>query len=118
MKTSKAYFEKFKAEFLKWQKELGLTQYRIDFFHEKMDKNHYAEILVYELEKAVRISLNTEISKDSTKVDDGPENHAKHEAIHLLLNRLRWLGSCRYIESNDLDEEGEAIVVRLEKVLK
>jgi len=117
MKTSKAYFEKFKAEFLRWQKELGLTQYRIDFFHEKLDRN-YAEISPHELEKAVRVSLNTEISKDSARVDDGPEKHAKHEAIHLLLNRLVWLGGCRYIEGADLNEEWEAIVVRLEKVLK
>ena len=116
MKTSKKYFEKFKAEFLKWQKELGLMQYRIDFFHEKLDHS-YAEIRVQELEKAVRISLNTEISKDSAGVAGGPEEHARHEAMHLLLHRLRWLGGCRYIESTDLDEEWEAIVVRLEKVL-
>ena len=92
-------------------------QYRIDFFHEKLNHN-YAEISAHEMEKAVRISLTTEISKDSAKVDDGPEKHAKHEAIHLLLHRLRWLGDCRYIESTDLNEEWEAIVVRLEKVLK
>ena len=117
MKTSKAYFEKFIAEFLRWRDLFGLTQYRVDFFHEKLDGN-YAEISASEMEKAVRISLTTEISKDSAKVDDGPEKHAKHEAIHLLLHRLRWLGDCRYIESTDLNEEWEAIVVRLEKVLK
>ena len=92
-------------------------QYRIDFFHEKLDRN-YAEISAHELEKAVRISLNTEISKGSAEVDEGPEAHAKHEAIHLLLNRLMWLGGCRYIETTDLNEECEAVVVRLEKVLK
>ena len=117
MKTSRAYFEKFKTEFLHWQKELGLMQYRIDFFHEKLDRN-YSEIYVRELEKAARVSLSTEINKDSAKIDKGPEIHAKHEAIHLLLHRLMFLGGCRYIETTDLNEEWESIVVRLDKVLK
>jgi hypothetical protein len=34
------------------------------------------------------------------------------------LSRLEFLGSCRYIEGSDLKEEAEAIVVRLEKVLR
>lgn len=117
MKTSKAYYERFKKEFLRWQQLLGLTQYRIDFFHEDLDGN-YAEINANELTKAVRISLNTKISSDNAKADTGPESHARHEAIHLLLHRLMWLGQCRYIESTDLNEEWEAIVVRLEKVLE
>jgi hypothetical protein len=117
MKTSKKYFERFKAEFLRWQKELGLTQYRIDFFHEKLDCL-YAAMTVWEKEKAARVSLATEISKDSAKIDPGPEEHARHEVLHLLIHRLSWLGGCRYITDDDLHEESEAIVVRLEKVLK
>ena len=117
MKTSKAYFKRFKAEFLRWQKELGLTQYRIDFFHEKLDCK-YAGATIWEQDKAARVSLNTEISKDSAKIDEGPEAHAKHEVLHFLISRLSWLGGCRYITDDDLAEECEAIVVRLEKVLK
>lgn len=29
MKTSKAYFERFKTEFLRWRDRLGLTQYNL-----------------------------------------------------------------------------------------
>ena len=117
MKVSKDNFERFKKEFIKWQKLLGLTQYRIDFFHEKL-KNSYAEIYGDEMKKAFRVSLTTELDKDSSKVDGGPEKHARHEVLHLLIHRMKWLGQTRYIENLDLDEEGEAIVVRLENAIK
>lgn len=115
MKTSKAYFNRFKKAFLYWQEKLGLTQYRIIFFHEKMDCE-YAGMTVWEKEKLARVSLTTVIKDPS--VDDGPEAHAKHEAFHLLIHRLSWLGGCRYITDDELEEECEAVVVRLEKVLK
>ena len=115
MKTSKAYFNRFKTEFLRWQKELGLTQYRIVFCHEKLEKDT-SKILMGQMEKYAKVSLSTELSK--TEFDEGPESHAKHEAIHLLISRLAWLGDCRYLEQHDLDEECEAVVVRLDKVLK
>lgn len=117
MRTSKAYFNRFKKEFLRFQQLLGLTQYRIDFFHEKLEYN-YAQVTVYQLQKAARVSLNTEISENSGTGDEGPESHARHEVIHLLLDRLWWLGVSRYIADDDLQEEVEAIVVRLEKILK
>jgi len=87
MRTSKAYFNRFKKEFVRWQQLLGLTQYRIDFFHEKLEHS-YAQITVRQLEKAARVSLSTEISEDSAAVDEGPESSARHEVLHLLLDRL------------------------------
>jgi len=116
MKITKAYFERFKTAFLYWQKEFGLTQYNISFFQERLDEE-YAKIIINEMAKVADVYLCTELKGRSLKVDEGPEAHAKHEAIHMLLNRLVWLGKCRYIESLDLDEEWEAVVVRLEKVL-
>lgn len=117
MKTSKAYYERFKKEFLLWRDALGLTQYSIAFFHEKLD-NEYAKISINESYKCADVYLNNELKGRALKVDEGPESHAKHEAIHLLLHRLIWLGKSRYIEISDLDEEWEAVVVRLEKVLE
>ena len=114
MVTSKAYFEKFKAEFLRWRDLFGLTQYRVDFFHEKLEDS-FANVIVNELAKTAYVSLATEIDDDT---DGGAEDHGKHEAIHLLTNRLRYLGGCRYVNGSDLDEEWEAITRRLEKVLK
>jgi hypothetical protein len=115
MKISKAYFNRFKKEFLRWQQKLGLTQYGIAFFQEKLD--HYAEIIINEKGKNADVFLTTELKGRSLQHDQGPESHAKHEAIHLLLHRLVWLGASRYIETSDMEEEWEAVVVRLEKVL-
>ena len=115
MKTSKAYFERFKTEFLRWRDLLGLTQYRIVFHHIKME-DHYAGLKINEKGKLAEVSLCTVIN--NLAVDDGPEAHAKHEAIHLLIHRLGWLGGCRYITDDDLEEECEAVVTRLEKVLE
>ena len=121
MKTSKAYFNRFKKEFLRWQRLLGLTQYRIDFFHESLRQadgtTYYAQAEIFESDKFVKVTLTTQI-KDSS-IDTGPESHARHEAIHLLIHRLTWLAESRFnLTSGDIDEEAEAIVVRLEKVLK
>ncbi len=115
MKTSKAYFERFKKEFLRWQKELGLTQYRIKFYHIKLD-GMYAQTHTIQKGKLVNVALSTDI--EEPKFDEGPESHARHEALHLLLSRLSWIAECRYIEDSDIGEEEEAIVVRLEKVIK
>jgi len=114
MKTSKAYYERFKAEFIRWQQLLGLTQYRIVFSHENLPDD-CARIRIGQMEKVAQVILSTKLPGTEC---EGPESHAKHEAIHLLESRLAWLGACRYIEKSDLDEECEAIVVRLEKVLK
>lgn len=115
-KISKAYFNEFVASFVGWQEEFGLTQYDVNFFHEYL-KDGYAEIHIFEKDKMANVFLTTKIEGNSIKADGGPQTHAKHEAIHLLLNRLRWLGEARYIEQSDLGEEWEALVRRLEKVL-
>ena len=116
MKISKAYFNRFKKAFLEWQRKFGLTQYDVVFFHEPLEKK-IAKIEINELGKNASVSLTTELNGRDVEADDGPESHAKHEALHLLLYRLVWLGGARYIENDDLREEWEALVRRLEKML-
>ena len=115
MKVSKAYFERFKAEFLRWRDLLGLKQYRVTFYQEKTE-DAYASLFTHEKSKIANVTLTSVIV--NPKVDEGPEAHAKHEAIHLLISRLAWLGECRFVQEDELDEEAEAVVTRLEKVLK
>ena len=118
MKIPKTHFERFKKEFNKWVTIFGLTQYRLVFRFEK-DTTAYAWIDIDEEGKFATIGFTDEIL-DSNKDDyrnNPPETHAKHEAIHLLTHRLRWLGGCRYINSDELKEEFEALATRLEKVL-
>ena len=120
MKVSKAYFKRFKDEFVRLQRLLGLTQYRIDFFHESLRSDDgstaYAKAQIYEQDKFAKIFLTTEIIDSS--IDEGPESHARHEVFHLLIHRLSWLAESRFaVNQSDIDEEAESIVVRLEKVI-
>jgi len=113
-KISKLYFKQFCDSFKEWQLKLGLTQYDV-FFHQKHLLGSFAEMNIKELAKVVSVTLTTVIEYPET--DPGPESHAKHEAIHMLLNRLSWLGDSRIIEQSDIEEECEALVRRLEKLL-
>lgn len=116
-KVNRAYFKRFKDSFLYWQKKFGLMEYRVYFLQEFLDDN-YAEIRTNIEGKLAHVVLNTEWDKDDVATDDGPEDHAKHEAVHLLLARLAWLGRSRYICDTDINEEDEAVVVRLARILK
>ena len=112
MKTTVADFKLFKTSFLDWQVRLGLTQYEAYFEHVQLD-GKYAEIDINQIGKVVTARLSKEIGD----VLSYPASDAKHEAVHLLLSRLSWLGQARYIENQDLEEEEEAIVMRLMHVL-
>ena len=118
MKIPKTHSERFKKEFNRWVTLFGLTQYRVVFYFEK-DKEAYASIDVNEEGKLALVYFTNEIHNQNKNDyrNNPPETHAKHEAIHLLTHRLRWLGGCRYIHSTELNEEYEAVVTRLEKVL-
>ena len=114
-KTSRAFFERFKESFIEWQHKLGLTQYEIVFHLGVMDDAYVAQVKVREMDKVADVCLAKKLSQ--MDYAGGAEPLAKHEAIHLLLHRMKWLGEARYIENNDLQEEWESLVRRLEKVL-
>ncbi len=109
MKTTAADFKIFKKAFVTWQLRLGLTQYDVYFEHVHL-RRKYAELDVNQMGKCVTARLNKDPGEGH--VSD-PAADAKHEAVHLLLSRLSWLGSARYIEDNDIEEEEEAVVMRL-----
>lgn len=114
MKTSKAYFNRFKKEFLRWQTLLGLTQYRACFHIRKLN-DLYAEIEINEEGKIACIAIDSELN---IKDNIGPEGNARHELLHLLTHKLVYLCKCRYVRYEEIQNEWESIVVRLEKVLK
>lgn len=116
-RTSKTYLNEFKREFLKWVGVFGLKQYRIDFLHEDIG-NRYAQIRITEYGKIANVYCNLFLDDENLSLDQGPASHAKHEAVHLLLSRLSWLARSRCIAEGDLEEEEEAIIERLIKVIK
>lgn len=116
MKTTKKEFETFKKEFMRWIKKLELGEYRIDFFLDSLD-DCFSEITINHMGRAAQVSLSDNISGRDRKAGHSIKSHAKHEAIHLLIGRLGWLGEDRYITKGDIYEEQEKVVRKLENVL-
>ena len=111
--TTKAMFNRFKNEFNRLVPILGITGYKFYFLHEKSD--NYAEVHINEPGRCVMVIYGLDpISCDSTT----PEGNAKHEAIHVLLHRLGWLGEQRYTAQDELNHETEKLVVKLEGIIK
>lgn len=115
-KTSKADFNKFKQEFLRWVDVFALKCYRLRFYHTPL-KNDYAQIAINESGKLAEMSYSSELDDHTKKAAEGPIADAKHEAIHLLLHRLCFLGQERYTASDEIGDEAEKLVCILEKVL-
>lgn len=111
MKTSQAYFKRFKAEFIRMATDLGLTHYRWDFFLVDLQQNA-AELEFNAPSKQATIRLNAE----GIGPTYNPEVLARHEAFHLLLADLTGLAKWRYSQREEIDEEAERIVYRLEKL--
>ena len=112
MKTTKAMFNRFKKEFNRLIPILNIAGYKYYFRHENND--NYAEIFINEMGKCVTViyGLNPH-DVDATT----PESNAKHEAIHVLLHRLGYLGEQRYTASSEIEDETEKLVVILEKII-
>ena len=110
MKTSKTFFKKFKAEFNRFAKELGLTHYDWQFYLEPLPGDN-ARIKPNPNGKTAAVSLAEDVEKCCT-----PEKLARHEAIHLLLADFSGLAKYRNAQEIEIDEEEERIVRRLEKL--
>jgi len=116
MKTTAKDFALFKAEFLRWQNRLGLTHYRAVFRHVQI-QDCFANITINHPGKIATVRLTVDLEADDAAAFD-PVRSGRHEALHLLLGRLAWLGQNRFsVYSGDLDEEEESIVRRLENLL-
>jgi hypothetical protein len=115
MKTTKAQFEQFKGAFLKYQELLGLQQYKVYFTHEKDDDN-FATIRAHPESAAAEVNFGAECGKIDLPFLD-PSGSGKHEAMHLLLAKIRYLADKRYCMAREIDEEDEFITRVLEKVI-
>jgi hypothetical protein len=113
MKTTKKQFEEFKKEFRYWQQKLNCNDYKIYFFHKRLS-SAYADIYIDESNKVATVDYSSFLGKDSVKEDPGPQFHAKHEAIHLLLYKLIYFTKGT---NKQIIREWESVVRVLEKVL-
>ncbi len=108
-------FEVFKTEFTKWQKEFGLTGYRVYFKYEPCEG--FADIFVDPESMVATVRLNSELDEEDKPFLD-VKRSAKHEAIHLLTNRLESLARTRYTNPDEIYKVAEELTIKLEELIK
>lgn len=103
-------FETFKTEFSKWQTIFGLNGYAV--FFECCDVGGgFADITMNRKTMVITVRLDTKTPRSQVKLS------AKHEAIHLLLNRLQAGAYDRHITEDEIYSAVEEIVYKLEKLI-
>jgi len=108
-------FEAFKREFIRRQEQFGLNGYQVYFSHEPSD-NSFASIDADQGEMVATVRLNSDLP-DKSKPFKNPKQSAKHEAIHLLLNRLEANALYRFATKEDIYEATEELVHKLERLI-
>lgn len=110
MKTTKKDYERFQAEFERWRKRLGLTDWEISFYHDRLLEGRAAEI---------RTNLEAGFCEVYLALEHPPypvDRNARHEAFELLLDEFDTLARYRYIRPDELDAARHRIIHRLESL--
>jgi len=116
VEVTEVEFERFKAEFERMVGLFGLVKYSLTFKHEHLEDDRLAEICADESSKIAIIRFTTKYGVGKGYTDfPGPEKIARHEALHLLVNRMVWIANGRFVTPIDIEEENEAIVTTLER---
>ena len=109
-------FELFQSEFKKWQKLFGLSNYTV-YFEYKPLGTRFAQIKLDYDNQVATAFLNSKLPKANEPFRDIKVS-AKHEAIHLLLWQLEYIGQCRYVQPEELSIATEGLVNKLEGLIK
>lgn len=107
MRTTAKDFARFKDEFRRWQKLLGLTDWRMRFHHEPLDNNAAACVTPDCQARVSGVYLGFTIDHDVAEA-------ARHEALELLLADLGWLPSQRYVREEEVNVARHMVIRRLE----
>ena len=113
MTVTKKEYRAYQAEVNHWLNILGLRNYRICFEHKHLD-GAYAQLTSDHEGYFAIFRLCTEANEGW----DGPVECARHEVFHLLLAKLSFLARSRFIRHDELDEEDESIVRRLQNMFQ
>jgi len=108
-------FIKFQKYFKEYQQRFGLTGYKVYFKYEPLESS-FADITTGENNMVVTVRLNSKLP-DKDKPFKDIKGAAKHEALHLLINRLEHRARCRYLGEEEIDEAMEELVVKLEGLI-
>jgi hypothetical protein len=108
----KREFETFKAECRKWVKRFGLTDWKLAFHFEKVDRGLAGINHDYE-GKIARVSLNP-FQENCKRRDVDVRRSARHEILHLLLGELHYLNGKRIVSDNMWEAAEHGVIRRLE----
>ncbi len=105
-----AHFKEFQKYFKAYQKLFGVTGYKVYFEHVPLTEC-FADITVTQANMVAKVRLNSTVTSPNVK------RSAKHEAIHLLLQRLEDKALCRFGNVEEIYESVEEIVFKLEELI-
>jgi hypothetical protein len=98
-----------------WLLRFGLTEYQVGF--EWVERLEGGKVAMLEYDPVGYTAL----FKYPKRVDEGvsvlPEEDGLHEALHLLMGRMRWLAEQRWGSAEALENEEERVVLVLEKAI-
>ena len=116
MKTTAKQFKLFRESFEQWKDYLRLDDWKVYFLHEKL--NGCFAAIQADLDCSVAtVFMNTELDKEDAIVFI-PEDHAKHEALHLLTMEVVKLGGRRCVTEEELERADERLIRRLERIIE
>jgi len=121
MKSTKAQFELFKKECLKWIDIFGMKGYRFYFRHQ--DFGEAAAYCEYPTEIQHRffiLGLSVNFSDDYADIDLSPEaikRNAFHEVAEAFMCRMSVLANSRCVREDEIKEERHNIIHVLERLI-
>lgn len=114
IKTTKEDFEYFQKCFKKWQEKFQLNCYWVYFYRCKLEES-YSRIVINGAVASVHFATEWE-EEGRGKTEQEIDKLARHECLHLLLGKIANLAVNRFVSENELREEEEFLVRKLEYI--
>jgi hypothetical protein len=116
--TTKEQFDSFKASVYQYQSELGLMDWRIYCFLEKLPDGTFAEVETIRSAMVANISLNSYLAPNNVQFDDTEiAVSAYHEVLEILLSELKLVARTEFDDPEDrenaINHAAHAIIQRL-----
>jgi hypothetical protein len=108
-------FDDFKRYFKEYQKRFGLMGFRVYFAYEALE-DRFGSVVVDVDTMTAKVSLANDLAEEQKPFVD-IKGTAKHEAIHLLLARVKNIALSRYIRDGEFREAEEELVYKLEELI-
>ena len=114
--TSRQHFAVFKAECARCIKLYRIVGWRVEYLHEKLDDVR-AECRSDAANQVVVLVLSTHWGDQIPATDVLVRQTARHEVIHLIVDKLNEVACFRFVTKNEHKHAVEATVRHLEEIL-